>query len=182
MCSDDLVDSFIAICDEIKLPIALDKTEWVTELIVFLGMLLDTRNKLKLIPLHEKGRAIQALKELLAKRTVTVLRLQQITGFLNHIGKAVFPSHAFTRRYYAKTAGLALKPYHHINVDLELKSDTRMWLTFLTKDPHALCRPFVDLSQVLLADEIISSEMPRGQIHKEAFVVYFSKDGLLPVG
>ena len=43
---NDLVNQFIAICDEIRLLIAIDKTEWATELITFLGVMLDTRRQL----------------------------------------------------------------------------------------------------------------------------------------
>ena len=57
-------------------------------------MLLDTRNQLILIPLHKHDRVVKALKELLASRTISVLCLQQITGYLNHLTKAIFPARA----------------------------------------------------------------------------------------
>ena len=106
-------------------------------------MVLDTKSGLILIPIEKWDRAVKALKELIKSRTVTVHRLQQITGFLNHLGKAIFPVRAFTRRYYTKMLGSKLKPHYHINVDWEIKSDSKVWLTFLTQDPMAACRPFV---------------------------------------
>ena len=61
---NDLVREFIQICIEIKLPISEDKTEWVTEFIIFLGMLLNTRDRLILIPLEKKIKAVSALNGL----------------------------------------------------------------------------------------------------------------------
>ena len=92
-----------------------------------------------------------------------MIRLQQITGFLNHICKAVFPARAHIRWYYAKAVGK--KQYHHVNVDQEMKQDTKMWLTFLNKDPLGVCRPFVDLSRALIADEIEFFSDASGAVH-----------------
>ena len=44
---NELVRKFLDICDQINMLIAIDKTEWATELILFLGVLLDTFNKQK---------------------------------------------------------------------------------------------------------------------------------------
>ena len=105
-----------------------------------------------LVPLEKKDHALKALRELIKKRMVTVHRLQQIVGFLNHLCKAIFPARSFTRRFYYETAGL--KQYHHINVDHETKADVKVWIDFLHSDPMAVCRPFVDLSESITAKEI----------------------------
>ena len=37
--------TFLQICEEIKFPVALEKTVWGSTLIIFLGLLLDTQNQ-----------------------------------------------------------------------------------------------------------------------------------------
>ena len=73
---NELARQFLNICDEINLPISVEKTEWATELILFSGMLVDTKRQLILVPLQKKDKAILGLREIMKKRTITVLRLQ----------------------------------------------------------------------------------------------------------
>ena len=50
-----------------------------------------------------------------------------------------------------------LKQYHHITLDSEFKADAAIWREFLLQAetfPETLCRPFVDLSLELQAQEI----------------------------
>ena len=56
---------FLHVCEDINMPIAVDKTHWATEIITFLVMLLDTARRLILIPLDKKERAVPALRDLL---------------------------------------------------------------------------------------------------------------------
>ena len=86
-------------------------------------------------------------------RKVTLNQLQKICGFLNFLGRCIIPGRAFTRRLYVYTANDKLKPHHHIRVNAEMRSDLRMWLTFL-QHPSVFCRPFLDFSKILVADEI----------------------------
>ena len=47
-----------------------------------------------------------------------------------------------------------LKSHHHVNLDLEFRADCNMWLNFLEKNDSSVCRPFVDLSKTVTAEEI----------------------------
>ena len=46
-----------------------------------------------------------------------------------------------------------LKQKHHMKVDGELRADVNLWINFL-QDDTMLCRPFVDFSETLHADEL----------------------------
>ena len=46
-----------------------------------------------------------------------------------------------------------MKPHHHINVNREMKEDLLVWLTFL-RDANVYCRPFIDFSRELQAQEV----------------------------
>ena len=62
------VEQFLEICQRIGFPVALGKTCWATDLIGFLGMLLDTKNQRILIP-HEKiEKAHSQISEMLSSR------------------------------------------------------------------------------------------------------------------
>ena len=92
---------------------------------------------------------------MVTKRKSTVKEIQQLAGYLNFLNKATFTGRAFTRRMYAKYAGLInnttdsrLQVYHHIKLDREFKSNCRTWLQFLELDTLAVVsRPYVDLSE-----------------------------------
>ena len=164
---------FLKICSQIGFPIAMEKTEWATEILTFLGVLLDGKNFVLSIPLEKKNRAEFLIKTMLSRNKVTVKELQTLCGFLHSLGKAIFPGHAFTRRMYAKYSkyvnyksvsedgnfnyNTKLKQHHHMRLDVEFKRDCEVWLEFLgnTELAKVVARPMVYLSEKLLANEIM---------------------------
>ena len=89
--------------------------------------------------------------------------LQELCGYLNFLGKAIFSGRSFTRRMYAKYSHcvntnkgkslgkfqhkvFALKPHHHIQLDGEFKVDCRVWLQFLQgRVTDIVNRPMIDI-------------------------------------
>ena len=149
------VRTFLQVCDEIAFPVSLEKTFWSTTKLVFLGLLIDTINQCVCIPVDKISKAVDLIESVLLKKSgkATLNQLQKICGFLNFLGCCVIPGRAFTRRLYAYTANDKLKPHHHIRINAEMKADLRMWLTFL-QHPSVFCRPFLDFSNILIADDI----------------------------
>ena len=145
---DQQLQGFIDICEAIKFPIAMDKTYWGSTEIVFLGFLLNTAKQIIGIPRHKIVRGINMITYLLDKRSrkATVHEMQELCGFLNFLGKAIVPGRAFTRRLYAFAKGKTnLKPFHHVKITPEMRSDMNTWLQFL-HNPAAYYRPFADFS------------------------------------
>ena len=142
-----LLQQFLDICELIGIPIAFEKTEWAAEVITFLGLLLNGRQFIISIPLEKKIKAETLLRAMLVRPKTMIKDLQALCGYLNFIGRAVYPGRVFTRRMYAKYAGLVdikaiggipakkyvPKPYHHIRIDREFKSDCEIWLRFITE-------------------------------------------------
>ena len=122
-------------------------------IIVFLGILLNTVTQTISILIEKRHKALKLLNEVIKSRTVTVLKLQQLTGLLNFLSTAIIPGRTFTRMMYAKYAYPKLKQHHHIKVDSELRSNCSMWETFLNH-PSSLCRPLIDFLKVLTADTL----------------------------
>ena len=152
MCKLQL-DIFTDICQEINLPISIEKTQLPTTRLVFLGLLLDRIEQMIFLPIKkiQKGRCL--LNYMLSKssKKVTVKELQQLCGFPNFLGRAVVPGRAFTRRLYCWTKNNNMKPHYHVKVTQEMRLDLLMWNTFLHHS-SVLARPFIDFSSNLTAE------------------------------
>ena len=175
-----IVNQFLSICSEIRFPVALDKTCWASTVIVFLGMIMDSHNRIIAVPADKRDKALHLLHGLLASKKTTVLKLQHIAGIFGFLCKAVYPGRAHTRRFPSKTKGL--KQCHHARVDQEMRQDSLMWVNFLTDNTNSVNRPFVDFSKTLYAEEIkFFSDASRAEIRAWA-VFFLMEDGVLPLG
>ena len=170
-----LISIFMQLCEQIGVPLALEKTEWGMEIIVFLGILLNGNTLSLSIPLEKRDKVIQLLNLMVSERKATVKELQSLCGYLNFLCKAIFPGRPFMRRMYAKygiiyktwgsgkcenTFGkveTALKSHHHVHLDREFKSDCKVWLKFLDECgmANAVNRPMVDILAPALTSEVI---------------------------
>ena len=154
-----MIQKFLDLCSQLGIPISMEKTEWGTEIIVFLGILLDGRNLVLGVPLEKRERALELLTKIINQKKATVKDLQKLCGYLNFLGKAIFPGRTFTRRMYAKFSSVInqsvmpqdsyeykLKQHHHIRLDQEFKLDCKVWIEFLKGDLQtAVTRPMVDI-------------------------------------
>ena len=173
-----LIQEFLDMCDELGVPIALDKTEWATLKIVFLGILLNGQTMSLVVP-EEKWLCAANMIQLLLDRSkgkAMVKEIQMLCGYLNFLNKAIVPGRAFTRLMYAKFSKVMdismmgfpkqvnrskgskkLKPHHHIKMDQEFRLDCKIWLQFLTdRDLRMVVnRPMIDLSVNSVSEPII---------------------------
>ena len=154
---DSMINQFIELCKEVNMPLSVEKTEWSTTLIVFLGILLDGSRKLLIVPEEKRTKAIRILQHLLTKNKATVKQIQSLAGLLNFLTRAIVPGRVFIRRMYTKidrdphhpylmkkSAG-NLKHYHHIYLDKEFKRDAGVWLNFLENaSSTVMARKFTD--------------------------------------
>ena len=141
------IQTFLNTCDAIKFPVSMEKTFWGTQLLSFLGLLLDTANQRIGIPVDKIERAKELINFYLNKKSkkMRVKQVQQLTGFLNFLCKAIVPGRTFLRRMYNMTANPELKPDHHVPITAEVRSDLELWLRFLNHE-SAYYRKFLDLS------------------------------------
>ena len=78
---NSLVRSSLQLCQDINLPVSIDKTEWACERLVFLGILLDGRHLVLSIPEQKRDRALTLLRYFADKKKATVKELQVLTGY-----------------------------------------------------------------------------------------------------
>ena len=163
-----LINKFLDLCKHLGIPVSMDKTEWGSEMIIFLGILLDGKHLVLAVPEDKRVRATNLLTELADedKKKATVKQLQQLCGLLNFLGKAIFPGRSFTRRMYAKFSEIVningapksandykWKQHHHVKLDKEFKLDCTVWLRFLSSEIcSVVCRPMVDLQKMDTSD------------------------------
>ena len=150
---NELLRGFLEVCELIRFPVAIEKTMWATEIIEFLGVLLNGRKCTICIPADKVTKALNQIQQITHRKRTTIKTLQQVTGTLNFLTRAIVPGHTFTRRIYSKFAqksftskGQLLKPYHHVKVDNELKNDCMVWEMFLTNQ-SMVNRPFIDVKE-----------------------------------
>ena len=155
-----MVRRFLSICCDLNIPIAEEKTEWASEEIIFLGIVLNGKKFCLSIPEEKRIKAINLLQLMQSKRKTTIGEMQSLSGFLNFLTKGIFTGRAFTRRMYAKFSNLMdkkgrkLKKYHHIKIDREFKEDCKTWEMFLTTHFSKVTRPFVDILEERDADKL----------------------------
>ena len=147
-----MVSKFLSLCDQLGCPYSMEKTEWASNCMVFLGILLDGINMVLGIPEEKRCKALNILNWVVGKKSLTIKQMQRLAGILNFLNRGIFTGRPFTRCMYAKFSnlkdkqGCALKWYHHVRLDAEFKIDCGVWITFLQNaDKSLLCRTFVDI-------------------------------------
>ena len=154
---DQMIKAFMKLCQEINIPIAVEKTEWASMLIVFLGILMDGDHRTLSISVEKQEKALRLLNDITSKKKMKIKQMQVLTGYLNFLTKVIFAGRTFTRRMYAKYAklkdarvGNKLKPHYHVRIDSEFHLDCEVWRVFLENYRNlAVCHPMVDLSKTV---------------------------------
>ena len=160
---DGQVRVFLDICETIVFPVSLEKTFWGTQLLTFLGLLIDTINQRIGIPMDKLAKAIELVDYILNKKNkkITLHQLQQLTGFLNFLCRCIVPGRAFTRRLYSLGDNDKLLPHHHIRLTGECRMDMEIWKRFLTS-PEIFSRPFISCMEQTSKDIDMYSDASGG--------------------
>ena len=141
------------ICDSICFPASIEKTFWGSQLLTFLGLLIDTINHKVRIPPEKIEKALVQIDYMPNKKNkkITLHQLEQLTGFLIFLCKCIVPGRAFLRRLYSLGDNDKLLPHHHIRITNECRLDMQIWKVFLS-EPMIFCRPFLDSFQQTAED------------------------------
>ena len=71
-----MVQVFLQVCEQVGCPITMEKTEWATQLIVFLGILLNGKELRLSIPVEKCHTAMDLLNQAITQKKVTVKFVQ----------------------------------------------------------------------------------------------------------
>ncbi|XP_041368574.1 uncharacterized protein LOC121382952 [Gigantopelta aegis] len=124
------MSSFQCICQELGVPIANEKTVGPVTTLTFLGLEIDTINRIVRIPANKIVALVSLLQKLITLKKVTLKDLQSLVGALSFFCKAIRAGRAFIRRFYDAMIGVK-QSHHFIRINASLRADLLMWLTFL---------------------------------------------------
>ena len=123
-----MMETFFKLCQSLGVPIADEKTEGPTTILVFLGLELDLELMEVRIPIDKVKQIVKLMEEVLQhKRSVTLREMQSIIGSLNFMCRAIVPGLPFCRRLINSTNDTK-GPYHHIRLTKRMRQDLQTWL------------------------------------------------------
>ena len=116
----------LSICAELGVPIAVQITEGLSTIIIFLGIELDTVAGVRL---HRLQREIRRWSGRWACRKK---ELMSLIGQLQHACKVVRPGRSFVR-HMIDLSTIAEELHHHIRLNISFCSDLQWWAIFLSE-------------------------------------------------
>lgn len=126
----DTLSVFKSVCSDIGVPIAEEKTTAPSTNIIFLGIEFDTQLMVMRLPKEKLIKIKSTIQSFCASKKVTLRSLQSLIGLLNFACRVIAPGRAFCRRLIDATSGVK-KPHHKVRVNMEMKADLQVWLSFL---------------------------------------------------
>ncbi len=120
---DKQIVTFQWICEEIKIPVSLDKMEWSEEMKVFLGLLLHGRLQLISIPEEKLQKCNNLVDKYLKKKRAKVQKLMKLAGTLNFLCRALNFGRTFLRSIYSQIQTMQNHLDWHVKVSEEIKLD-----------------------------------------------------------
>lgn len=127
---------FTALCKEVRLAIKTSKNEQgrVTS---FAGVALDSRNMLIQLPVKKLEKARCLVKNALARKSLTLLELQKLTGYLNFVSTVTPLGGTFLRRLYNMELYFPIGGRHQKRrVSSEAQNDLARWNAVLEQPPQ----------------------------------------------
>ena len=160
------MDCFRECMSWLSVPLAEDKTEGPSEVLVFLGLELDSNNMVVRIPKEKITEVIQKIKLVLGSRKTTVREMQSLIGSLNFCCRAIIVGRPFCRRLIDSICGLT-KAHYHVRISKGIRLDLQMWLRFFQN--HNGVSVFHDRLWVSNADEQLFTDSAAAH----GFGIYF---------
>lgn len=124
-----IMHCFFRICARLGIPVATEKTEWPTTILVYLGLEIDSEKMEVRMPHVKIIEIISKIVAVKCEKKVTLKVMQQLIGVLNFATRVIVPGRPFLRRLINATRGLS-KPFHHTRVTQDMLKDLDMWLLF----------------------------------------------------
>ena len=157
----NFMNEFYRIMSEIGMPVAIEKTLGPTQVLEYLGLLLDFINQTIGIPEKKRIKSLHMVEYLIAahkdRKNVTVKKLQQTAGTLNFIIQALPAGRPFIMCLYRlarKKNGERDRPGNHRKITREVVDDMKMIWEWLQECAHQQVKtvPFLNRNPVFYSD------------------------------
>ena len=124
------LETFKNTMSELGVPVAVEKTEGPSEVLVFLGLELDSNEMVVRIPQEKIQEVLEKTRVVLSTSKTTLRKMQSLIGSLNFCCRAIIIGRPFTRRLINSICGIS-QPFHHIRIKKDIRLDLDMWQVFL---------------------------------------------------
>lgn len=155
---------------DMGIPLADDKIEGPALEMIYLGILINSRDMTIEITPDRYVETTGALPRWVTRRTCTKTEMQSLIGKLSFIAKVVRPGRTFLRRLIDLTTTVKLQ-HHHITLNKESKLDIQWWIDFLPEWKSSSMIP--EPNQILSTDIKLysdASDIGYGAIYDKAWV------------
>jgi hypothetical protein len=125
------LNTFLEFCKEAHIPVAPHKTSLPCQVLIFLGVELDSIKMMARLPLDKLMRYTKNVEDNLGKEKITLRDLRSLIGQLQFATLVVCPGRAFLRRLINLTIGHKV-PQYFIRLTKVAKLDLVMWHKFLS--------------------------------------------------
>ena len=124
------LESMLSTFKTIGIPIADGKTQGPSQVLEFMGILLDTTKMQSRLPLDKTKKILASFEQFERKKSCTLHDLQSLIGTLNFACKVVPPGRPFLQRMIALTCNVSKQ--HHIKLNTGFFHDLSMWKQFIS--------------------------------------------------
>ena len=114
----------------VKAPTVASKTIGPSQVIEFMGIVLDSVRMEARLPEDKLTRIRELLKSFKSRRSARLVELQSLIGTLQFACKVVIPSRTFLQCIINLTRGVPHR-FHHIRLNHDFSKDIAMWEVFL---------------------------------------------------
>lgn len=125
------LSKFQDVCSYFGIPLAPEKTTVPSEVMVFLGIQLDTRRMMAQLPQDKVVKAVNKIDSLLKCSSCRLKEMQSLIGTLNYSCYILPHGKAFYRRLVDSIVQKSRDRVSMIKVNYECKQDLQVWKVFL---------------------------------------------------
>ena len=123
------LDVIFQACEELGVPLAMEKLEGPTTRLIFLGIEIDTTSGSMRLPEEKLARLHQALQSWVGRKACTRRELESLVGLLHHACRVIRPGRSFLRRMI-DLLRIPRRQHHRLRLNRQFRADLRWWLTF----------------------------------------------------
>lgn len=117
------------ICAVLGIPLAEDKQDGPTAVMILLGIIIDTLKGELRLPADKLQRLIQATTEWASRKSCTRKELESLVGTLSYAAKVIQPGRSFQSRAISLLS-VGRQAHHHIRLSAQFRADMLWWKTF----------------------------------------------------
>lgn len=162
---------FEQLCERLRVPLATHKTVRPTTHITFLGLGIDSKDRVVFIPPEKAAKTLQQLNIFLDSKKPKVRDWQSILGKLSHLTHVIPAGRTYLGSVYSSLQGILSQEGHLRRwVSAEVKEDLGIWKDFLKDLPPTRCFRMYDRNSSTISIATDSStSVGYGGIMKESW-------------